>query len=450
FAYYGLHPAQYAAMAGELLVRRPHIRRVAVAGIRSIGVALSAVVLQALAQEGIAGQRITVRPGGHPTNRSLALDSQQRAWVVEQAAAGSEFLVVDEGPGRSGSSFLATAEAVIEAGAARERITLFCSYQPDIDSLAADDAPARWRRLHALWPARGSRPLPRDAGEEISAGEWRRTLLDGHSPWPASWTATERLKFFSASADSILKFEGHGRYGRRVLERSITLAEGGFGPQCEADAAGFVRYARLPGQPAAPKDLSSAAIDRLAQYCAFRVQSFAAQHAGWHELRAMAEFNLANICGAGRMPELALPVLQPVITDGRMAPHEWIVTPVGRLMKTDAASHGDDHFYPGPADIAWDLAGAIIEWEMPPQGEREFLGRYSALAHDNPNPRIAGYKAAYLAFRIGFLEMAAQSSGEPERRRLMSESRRRQQQARLLRNLQPAITRRAVRNSLAI
>ena len=32
--------------------------------------------------------------------------------------------------------------------------------------------------------------------------------------------------------------------------------------------------------------------------------------------------------------------------------------------------HGDDHFFPGPTDIAWDLAGTIVEWELAPAVDR--------------------------------------------------------------------------------
>ena len=62
--------------------------------------------------------------------------------------------------------------------------------------------------------------------------------------------------------------------------------------------------------------------------------------------------------------ERALRVLRPLIVDGRLQPWEWIVTRQGVLLKTDASSHGDDHFLPGPTDIAWDLAGVIVDWDL--------------------------------------------------------------------------------------
>jgi len=53
-----------------------------------------------------------------------------------------------------------------------------------------------------------------------------------------------------------------------------------------------------------------------------------------------------------------------VFCDAHMMPHEWLELGDGRLLKLDGAAHGDDHFFPGPCDIAWDLAGTIVEWKL--------------------------------------------------------------------------------------
>ncbi len=47
-----------------------------------------------------------------------------------------------------------------------------------------------------------------------------------------------------------------------------------------------------------------------------------------------------------------------------MLPHEWIRTASG-FLKTDAVDHQDDLFFPGCQDIAWDIAGAIVEFGIP-------------------------------------------------------------------------------------
>ena len=100
-----------------------------------------------------------------------------------------------------------------------------------------------------------------------------------------------------------------------------------------------------------------------------------------------------------------------------MMPHEWLRDRDGRLWKTDAASHGDDHFYPGPTDIAWDLAGTIVEWRMREPAAEAFLGRYRWLSGDDARARVPFFVSAYSAFRLGFCRMAARACPD-ERERL--------------------------------
>src|SRR5688572_26046306 len=59
FAYYALHPMQYARLAENIAFPT---QRVAVVGIRSIGTTLGAVVKAALVNRGVSAERITVRP----------------------------------------------------------------------------------------------------------------------------------------------------------------------------------------------------------------------------------------------------------------------------------------------------------------------------------------------------------------------------------------------------
>ena len=66
---------------------------------------------------------------------------------------GASVLVVDEGPGISGSTFLGTADALVEAGIPAARITLVCSHEADLESLAGDPCLARYPSVH-------DRPVP--------------------------------------------------------------------------------------------------------------------------------------------------------------------------------------------------------------------------------------------------------------------------------------------------
>jgi hypothetical protein len=91
----------------------------------------------------------------------------------------------------------------------------------------------------------------------------------------------------------------------------------------------------------------------------------------------------------------------------------------GTMLKTDATSHGDDHFFPGPTDIAWDLAGAIVEWEMDPSAAEFFVSRYARLSNDDPRPRLPAFLLAYTVFRMGYCKMACEAeAGSAEETRL--------------------------------
>ena len=88
-----------------------------------------------------------------------------------------------------------------------------------------------------------------------------------------------------------------------------------------------------------------------------------------------------------------------------MQPYEWIVGSSGEFLKTDAISHGDNHFFPGPCDIAWDLAGAAIEWQLGSEELDFLLDRFVQKSGTHPG-RIAPYMLAYCVFRLGFCKMA--------------------------------------------
>jgi hypothetical protein len=130
----------------------------------------------------------------------------------------------------------------------------------------------------------------------------------------------------------------------------------------------------------------------------------------------MAEHNLSQF---GADIHVNLQLQRPVLADGRMQPHEWILGEDGSMLKTDSGGHGDDHFFPGPTDIAWDLAGAIVEWRMKPALALEFLEHYRKASGDDPRARIDDFIRAYSVFRWAYCKMAANAmQGTPEQERL--------------------------------
>jgi hypothetical protein len=420
FAYYALHPLAFEALAAGL---ESASGQVAVIGIRSIGTTLSAIVAALLRRRGIRADRRTVRPTGHPYDRKLDLDAGTRAWIEAQREA--DFVVVDEGPGLSGSSFLATAEALVGAGIAREKIALWGSREPDPAALVARDAARRWSAFRAS-AVREAPRVPADAAISIAGGAWRGHFYEDESRWPASWISMERLKFLSTDQRRLFKFEGLGRFGAAAHARARLIAEAGFGPPPRDEGDGFLSYPVLPGRPLSLADRTDALLDRLAHYCAFRAAAFAesseacAEQA--REIATMARTNHAVAFGAPPGADVELAIVRPAIVDGRMMPHEWIAAPGGAL-KVDATTHGDDHFFPGPTDIAWDLAGVIVEWDLDAEARAYFLGRYTRASGDRAEARLPGYLAAYALFRMGYASMAAAAlAGSEEAGRLGRES----------------------------
>jgi hypothetical protein len=228
----------------------------------------------------------------------------------------------------------------------------------------------------------------------------------------------ERAKYLATTGQELrlFKFAGFGHYGDRVFERERQMAAAGFAPMPRRESSGFVSYPWLDGRPMTASDLSCSVITRLAEYCVFRAKALPSSSADIRSLQQMAQHNLRQL---GFDLPVSLKLECPVTADGRMQPHEWMLSSDGKLLKADCGSHGDDHFYPGPIDIAWDLAGAIVEWRMNAVQSAELLDVYRRASGDDPHARITDYIRAYAVFRCAYCKMAAYAmQGTPEQARL--------------------------------
>jgi hypothetical protein len=95
-----------------------------------------------------------------------------------------------------------------------------------------------------------------------------------------------------------------------------------------------------------------------------------------------------------------------------MLPHEWLRTAHG-LIKVDALDHHADDFVPGCRDAAWDLAGAIVEFDLDDAARAEIVARYAERSCDRTiGGRLEFYTLAYLAWRIGYVTLAAETLGD--------------------------------------
>ncbi|MGZ4788558.1 MAG: hypothetical protein ACXVZX_08550 [Terriglobales bacterium] len=443
FAYYSLHPLDMPDLVRQSAPRREHA---AVVGIRSIGTTLSALVHATLRGLDLRAERTTVRPVGHPYNRETHFSEAQLSWIANMRSHRATFFVVDEGPGMSGSSFLSVGDALLSAGVPRSEISFLCTRRADPATLTANNAAERWPAFNAYY-TQPTRYLPTRAKEYIAGGIWRAKAFALEEQWPASWIQMERLKFLSEDGNRLFRFEGFGRFGEELRQRAAKVAEFGFGPLPDAPEQGFGVYPVVRGRYLSANDGDASVLDRIAEYCAFRARALATNLKDTPELETMLRFNTQEEFGVELPADLQrLPFERPVVADGRMLPHKWIdVAGFGSsngsglhprtLFKIDCASHGDDHFFPGPTDIAWDLAGAILEWRLDAQAASYLLGRYRAYSADDPSRRLPVYLLAYATFRTAYCKMAsAAMKNLPECPRMLREYHSyRGQAARLLR-----------------
>jgi hypothetical protein len=414
YAHHALDPRQYAGLIDriDLDPRQP----IAVIGVRSIGTSLGAIVVEALRVQGHVAERISVRPKGQPWARVLHWQDHERMFVEQQRQRGAQFLIVDEGPHASGSTFLAVAEALEHAGVPRAAIVMCASRLPDPRSLMAENAAERWIRYRCQ---AASPWLQVSDCDELSAGAWRKIAYgDDAAAWPACWKQLERLKRRSADGQWLDKFEGLLPYAETVFERAGVLAQAGYGPAPTWVGHGFVRYPWLPGRPARASDLDGQLLRELARYCAFRARAMKVNDADTRGLSRMLQANLLEAFGIELRDRLRFEVERPVIADARMQPFEWRTAGTGRVRKIDGHSHGDGPLLPGPCDICWDLAGAIVEWNMNRAQREQFVIDYVRLSGDRVAKRLPAYLLGYCAQRWGESYVATRASDPVERARL--------------------------------
>lgn len=429
YAYYALYPETYLASALRL-VREVGPQPAVCIGIRSIGAGLSAVVAAALEASGCPVRSYTVRPRGHPFNRFLLLSPSLEKVLSKKKDA--YFLIIDEGPGLSGSSMASVAEKLSELGVADDRILFFPSWEPDGSGFRSATARARWPRHRKITTSfeeifrdreRHFPSLPPGALLDLSSGRWRSRFYRNEGEYPPVHPQHERRKYLSLESKDeprLLKFVGLGREGRSKRERAERLAEAGWGPRVFGLAHGFLVTEFVDGSPVFGAKVDSLLIETMARYLAFLRKTFPApRRRPFDEVVEMIRINITEGLGETRGNRLdwleafraSFEAESPVAIDGRMLPHEWLQTGRGYL-KTDGVDHHDDHFFPGCQEIAWDLAGGCVEFELGIRDEERFLNDYQDLTKDSRiRSRLSFYKVAYLSYRFGYASLAAETLG---------------------------------------
>jgi len=419
YAFYALYPESYLAAAQHLQAKSPQV-----IGLRSIGTSLGAMVGAALGSTRL----LTLRPVGHPFERRIHASEQ----LIDTRA--DAFAVVDEGPGLSGSSMAAVAQWLGRAGVATQRVHFFVSHAHGAGRHTSQATREWWERVHvhvadsdravlrARSPARRLEtwvealvgPL-RAPLQDISAGQWVRLQMRGAGEAPPVHLARERRKFLATSDSGrwLVKFIGLGHEGERKFALAQALAAAGFSPRPEGLCHGYIverwRDDLVPLTSQMSGELRARLVDRMGDYLGFRTRHFASPPACGASVRQLWEMGRHNT-GEALGPDLAsawnewLPwldtmarTLRPVETDNRMHPWEWLAGE-DVILKTDAVDHHAGHELVGCQDIAWDIAGAAVEFGL----SATELQRLIARCGYAPDPLALRFmRQCYLAFELG-------------------------------------------------
>jgi hypothetical protein len=451
FAWYGLYPDAYAQAAAAWLRDTKPAAPVMVFGIRSIGTTLAATVTAVLRARGVQVTCCTLRPQGHPFHRTCVLPANLRPPV--------HALIVDEGPGLSGTSMVAVAEALLARGTARSAITFFPGHAHGPGRCASNRARTWWketpvrcvrweelkfaerpalRTLHEVAQAVLEETLPGPLLDVGGGRWWQAVEHDNERPFALA-PFLEQPKLLArapSSAGLLFKFTGFALAPSPGLElRTLaevqalhlaTLAQRGLSVAPLANTHGWIVLPWLEGRPLRAADMSGPFLHRLAAYIMAVAQApleAAERQAGFQRLRRLLETNAGALLGTSaahiaarasvRVEAQIIRCELPSYGDGRLAPHEWIKTVAqgGRIFKVDAGGHQADHTAIGAQPLWWDLAGAAVEWDLD-AATAELLAQMLGLREG----KLARYfRAAYAAFRaaIAWYRQSA-SAGEPE------------------------------------
>ncbi|MGK6317066.1 hypothetical protein [Neorhizobium sp. DT-125] len=444
YAFYALYPESYmeAASISKLT------SKTVVIGIRSIGTGLAALVSAALG----AGPACSLRPTGHPFERRVQVTPALSRRIL--ADPETDFAIVDEGPGLSGSSFGSVADWLQANGVAPGRLHFFPSHGGDPGPHSSELHRMRWKERprhvvgfddlilkardpkHRLqtWAA-DTVGVAKPSWRDLSGGAWRALPHDDPSLWPPSYTQMEKRKFLMEADGQAwhVKFAGLCGADADKARRGALLSEAGFIPKIAGTCYGFIVEEWVSGA-----SLDRVSMDRprlvehLGRYLGFRARHLPAPGGGAsiHDLCHMAAFNI----GEAATPETAEKLrrligspnrfrgrLRRVDTDNRLHPWEWLLTADGRLIKTDALDHNAAHDLVGCQDIAWDVAGAGVEFELTGE-ERNRLAELVMREADCDlrEDVLAAFEVCYLGFQTGLWSQARASVDGSEGKRIES------------------------------
>jgi hypothetical protein len=383
FAFYAVYPEAYVEAARKLKLLGPP----RVIGIRSIGTTLGPIVSAAIG----APPAATVRPFGDPFARQVEAPPD----IIE---AGAHYIIVDEGPGLSGSSFGAVADWLEARGVSLEHVAFLPSHAGDLGPLASDAHRSRWSKAQRIAAQFDPAFLEQRFGP--------LTHFSGGGAW-------QRQKYVGMMDGKpvLLKFAGLGAIGESKLQIARTLHAAGFTPEPLGLVHGFIVERWLEdAQPLGPGDKPLLEVGRYLGARARLLAAPGAPGASVDELLAMCRRNIGLALGEGAAElidrfdaaKLGKRVVR-VRTDNKVEPQEWLRLTDGRLLKADALDHHQAHDLIGCQAVEWDIAGVIQEFEL----EAHEANTLIEATQIEADPELLDfYRLAYAAFRLGQSELA--------------------------------------------
>jgi hypothetical protein len=432
FAFYGLFPETYIHSSEKFYLHNNN-RPVVIIGLRTIGTILSTIVSTVLKKRGCDVISFTLRPRGQPFDRQIKISKKLEQKILLHKS--DNFIITDEGPGLSGSSFGGTAALLSSLGVRDKNIIFFPSWDPDSKVLNSPNARYHWdshtkycSSFESSWieSKRLQNEFNADSLVDISAGHWRKWLLKGNNEGLAIHPQHERRKYLvskrgstSKTPSSIIKFAGLGRYGEYAYKRSSLLEKSGFIPKLYSFKNGFLEYELIINNT--NNKINKQFLAEAAGYVSYLKNHFTAKVNVYKEqLLEMVHINICESIGPHYL--IFLKDLYNYLdhdyekniceVDGRMDFYKWVKLG-DTYLKTDHTDHHNDQFFPGCQDSAWDIVGGIIEWNLDDKKEKYFIDMYIEKSRDTLiGKRIKSNKIVYCSFKIGLSKLFKESLAE--------------------------------------
>lgn len=367
FAYYAVYPEQYRRAVDKYFLENKN--DVVVIGLRNIGTALSAVVSSELIRNNINVKSFTLRPRGEWYNRYQIFSQKLKTFIYENK--NSNFLIVDEGPGKTGTSISGTIKELNKLGITFNNIIIFPSYYPDLSKL--DEVWSKCKIYVQLF-----NPIEENKKYEKIEKIEGKNIFD-----------KLKYKLHYNNDNYFCKFVGLGEYGIKAFDKAKIFYENDFSPEPLKLEDGFIYFKYIDNF--LKKDyIVEDFLIFAAKYYSFLIKKFKTipSHS-FNELDEIISYNLNEKIQRKFEEQYAIEI------DG--LPELSSFCKIGnKFYKTGNNNYPLRHTLPGNIDYHYDLAAFIIENKLSKEQIKIFLNGVEAKKEEE---KIIYYGLLYKAIK---------------------------------------------------